>query len=86
MMNEAAGWMVLWAALWGCRGTDDDDAIQTYRRPTEATPFKACHFLENLLRNDCEFWWDKLFRFTPHEFFKELVPILDLPDNFTIDG
>lgn len=43
-------------------------------------------FLQNLVRNHQEAWWDKLFRFSPEEFFKKLVPVLDLPDHFTVGG
>lgn len=43
-------------------------------------------FLQNLIRNHHEAWWEKLFRFSPEEFFKRLVPVLDLPDTFTVDG
>lgn len=54
--------------------------------PSPATPWTAAHFLENLLRNNHEFWWEKLFRFTRIEFFEQLVPVLDLPDRSSVDG
>ena len=32
------------------------------------------------------FWWDKLFRFTPPEFFFDVLPALRLPPYFKVDG
>lgn len=72
---------------WGASsGAGPQLTIQTDCRATAATPWRAVDFLEGLMRNDQEFWWEKLFRFSPVEFFEELVPVLDLPESFTVDG
>ena len=55
-------------------------------QPTAATPWTAVAFLQNLVRNHQEAWREKIFRFSPEEFFKRLVPVLDPPDSFTVDG
>lgn len=79
-------WPVVGLALDRFGGGLTTTAFELTHSPTPATPWTAAHFLENLMRDGHEFWWDKLFRFTPYEFFEELVPVLDLPDNFSVDG
>lgn len=37
------------------------------------------------LRNQA-FWWDALFRFTREEFFNDLLPLLHVPEYFSVEG
>jgi len=49
---------------------------------TPETPRLACELRDSL----SDTWWNELFRFTKQQFFNELVPVLQLPYEFSVDG
>lgn len=60
------------------------NADRLYLRLQPDTPHSASEVYLQL--RDKPGWWNKLFRFTPDEFFDGLVPHLDLPDSFSQGG
>jgi hypothetical protein len=55
-----------------------------YLRLQPDTPLSASAVYLQLRKQPM--WWNKLFRFTPDDFFDGLVPHLDLPDSFSQGG
>jgi len=53
-----------------------------FTRMTPETPRLACELRDSL----SDTWWNELFRFTKQQFFNELVPVLQLPYEFSVDG